>query len=776
VAVGYGGRPDPGRATDLAEFIGLLGDLRTWAGEPSYRALAKRVGPLLRPQQAVPPSTIIDVFKARRRRLNFDLVVGIVRALGLAEPEVAEWRAACVSVHAKAKTSTPVGGSRQLPPDLATFTGREGNLKQLLETAASGTSATVVISAVEGMAGVGKTQLAVHAAHQLVRAGHFADVALYANLRGFDPERSPIDPAVVLDGFLRALGVPGQEIPDDRDLRSAMFRDRMYGRNALILLDNAADEGQVRDLIPAGPSCMVLVTSRRSLAGLDGAVVHQLDVFSHVEALELLTRIVGAERVSAERSTAVEIVEACGLLPIAVTLVASRLRTRPSWKLADLAGFLREGGMDALGVGDRSLRHVFDLSFNGLSDSVQRMFCLLGLHPGTDISASAAAALADTTPVAARTLLELLQDEHLLQQGTSGRYEFHDLLRAYAVGRATSDISSDERDNAVRRVLAWYTVTADAAAQTIGSNGYDTAIPVSETGGYTAHFDSSVEVMDWFTREQANLLDAAELAADLALPYLAWRLPLAQTRFLFEVANWQTLEKAAYLALNASERGSCELSALAEILRQLGTAECNQGKFEESETHLSHALRIFQELGDCEKEVHATASLSWLYMKSGRPERGVEILNQAQSVIDQSGDRFPFAEYVIVNNIAACLHELNRPVDALEYLLNGIGKLQGNPRRWMALRNVGYTYLVLERFADAEEPFREAIGIARELGNHYYHVEMLHGVAKSLKGQGRTAEARECIAQSRQVFDHVGGLEAVGMRERLESSPLWFEE
>ncbi|MER5641290.1 hypothetical protein ABT095_30635 [Kitasatospora sp. NPDC002227] len=235
--------PDPGQAADLAEFIGQLGKLVVWAGAPSHRELARRVGPLLRPPQELSKSTISDAFVPTRRRLNLELVVGIVRALGLDEPVVGRWRDACVRLHAEARTGGPAGVFRQLPADLATFTGREAALRELLKAAeapAGGQPRTVVLSAIEGMGGIGKTRLAVHAAHELVRRGRYRDLQLYVNLRGFDPGQQPADPAEVLDGFLRALEVPAQHIPAGLDARAAMFRDRMHSRRAIVLLDNAA--------------------------------------------------------------------------------------------------------------------------------------------------------------------------------------------------------------------------------------------------------------------------------------------------------------------------------------------------------------------------------------------------------------------------------------------------------------------------------------------------------------------------------------------------------
>ncbi|MFJ5881708.1 NB-ARC domain-containing protein [Kitasatospora cineracea] len=358
-----GAPPDPGRAADLAEFIGLLGALRRWAGQPSYRVLAARTGRLLRPPRTVSAFTVVDAFKPGRRRLDLDLVIGIVRALGLDEREVARWREACLTVHAAARSGGPSGVFRQLPADLATFTGRDTAVRALVAAGADPERRvrTVVISAIEGMAGVGKTRLALHVAHQLVRDGRFTDAQLYVDLHGFDPEREPADPSEVLAAFLRQLGVPAAQVPAGRSERAAMFRHQLRDQAALVLLDNAADENQVRDLIPGSPECLVLVTSRRSLAGLDGADLYPLDVFTEQESLALLARILGPERIAAEPAAARAIIEVCGHLPLALAIVAARLRARPTWSLAHLTARL-ERGLSELETGGRRLRHVFALS------------------------------------------------------------------------------------------------------------------------------------------------------------------------------------------------------------------------------------------------------------------------------------------------------------------------------------------------------------------------------------------------------------------------------
>ena len=423
------------------------------------RTLAKLAGPLLRPPRSLSHTTLSDAFQPGRRRLDLDLVLAVVRALGVREVEVDLWRQAWFRVHVAAKAGGPVAVLRQLPRDLPTFTGRAAALQALLDAVGAdgdpeGGSRTVVVSAIEGMAGVGKTRLAVRAAHELVRSGRFADVQLYADLRGFDPELPPVDPADVLERFLLAVGVPGQQIPATVPERAAMLRDQLLDRETLVLLDNAANEEQVRELIPAGRSCLVIVTSRRTLAGLDGARVHRLDVFTRTEAAQLLARIAGAERIEAEPEAAGRLITVCGALPLALAVAASRLRARPAWTIADLASRLEDDALNALNIGSRSVRPVFDLSYDELPPELRDLFGLLGCLFTHTIAVPVAAAATGLSPAETEDLLEQLVDENLVHSLGAQRYAMHDLLRAYAAERGARDVPEKRRNTAAARLAA----------------------------------------------------------------------------------------------------------------------------------------------------------------------------------------------------------------------------------------------------------------------------------------------------------------------------------
>ena len=768
-----GSRPDPENAADLAEFIELLDQLRMWAGAPSTRSLAKKAGPLMRPPRALSHSTVAEVFQTSRRRLDLDLVTAIIRALGADEATVDRWRAAYLRVHRDAKAGAQAGVLRQLPVDLATFIGREKELAFLIDAAAED-SRTVVISAVEGMAGIGKTQLALHAAHRLVRAGRYTDIQLYANLRGFDPDHEPSDPAAVLDVFLRQLEVPAARVPAGLDERAAMFRDRIHGRQALLLLDNAADDEQLRPLLPASPTCLVMITSRRSLAALDGARTVTLDVLNTEESIQVLARIVGADRVAAEPEAAERIAELCGGLPLAVSIAAARLRSRPVWTLRYLADRLGTR-LEEITAGNRGLARVFDLSYQGLSKRAQHVFRLLGVHPAVDFTAASITALAGVDPGEADRILELLQDERLVQQKVLDRYELHDLLRAYASERATAEISEQERSEAVTAVLKLYVACAMEAALLV--NPYQPLpFPTDDVRGDVVSFRDAKQAVAWYERERPNLLRIFSEAGALGQDHLVVHLALVMTRFEEVARNWRESERLLRAALPyARRRGALE--AQAHLLNALGFTLFQDNRFEPAFSPLEEALALARELHDLVNEQRALNVIALLYTSTGDHERGLELALQALSLREHAEVRAVPRSLSAYATVATCLHGLGRPSEALTYIADSIeeAKAQNDPLIVsVGLHNLGFTYLVLERHAEAIAAFEESIPIAQDLGNRYIQADDLNGIARVLHGQGRVSEAQEMHRRALAVFDDLPESEAARYRRQLEVSPLRY--
>ncbi|MFC5908368.1 ATP-binding protein [Streptacidiphilus monticola] len=753
------GLPEPEQIVDLPHFVTALGQLRLWAGAPSYRSLAKAVGPLMRPPQVVAHTTVTDMFKPGRRRLDVDLVAAVLRALGLDEPTATRWLAACVRVHSEAKTGGSAGALRQLPPDLPTFVGREREIAQVL-AATFGTadpagnadgvgaadSPTVVISAIEGMAGVGKTQLAVHAAHLMVRAGRYADVQLYVNLRGHDPEHPPADPAAVLDAFLRHLDVPAQQIPEDLDGRAAMFRDRLTGRQALLLLDNAADEEQVRPLVPAEPGCLVLVTSRRTLAGLDGAVLHQLAPMTPEESLALLAGIAGAERVEAEPGAAARLVETCGHLPLAVALLASRLRTRPNWKISHLLERLTEAGLDAIAVGRRTLKPIFDLSYDGLPAEAQHLFQALGLFHGTDITARTAATLAGTSTVAAQALLELLQDEHMLQQPAPGRYTMHDLIRAYAAERAAL-LPAPERRAALARTVAWYALSTDAAVAVVAP--HRSQVPVwegrdlAEPGIPTDRFERHDEALAWLTEERQNLAAALEHAQQLDSPFLVETLALLLTDFLAIQDYWEDYLAAEEVRVaNAARQG--DTLTQAQALNGMARALMEKERYVEALRAGHAAMELHADIGTVRMRAATTETVALVHYFQEEYQQSLDWFLKALAL--RREDDYAFGLAATLNNLANVYVELGMADAAMAAQQEAISTAEAAdlPYAVGLLKSAhGQSLRDLGRLDDSAAWLRESIAVFEGLGDHRNHATTLDHLAGVLDRAGRPEEAAE---------------------------------
>src|SRR6266508_1964039 len=437
--------PDPGQARTLDELIERLRSLKIWAGDPSYEVIKNQINAAWtdagRPAgELTKKTTVVDCFRTGRRRVNVDLVIAVVRALHPDAGYVAQWHQALRVVLTETRAAAQVRAQDTLPEDLAEFTGRSSEIDRLrqLPTHGAGSGAAVVIAAIEGMAGVGKTRLAVHAGHLLAGEQPF-DQTLFVNLRGFhpDPAQPPADPAAVLDSFLRLLGVPGHQIPHDLSARTGLYRQRLAGMRALVVLDNAADEQQVEPLLPGSPGGLTLITSRRSLAGLRMATHLPVDVFTPDEAHDFLTRAVPGIPAGDDPTAAARVAQRCGYLPLALGPVAAHMRAKPRWTLTDHADRLDERHHDRRL--DDGVELALSLSYQHLPPDRRRLFRLLALHPGNDIDLYAAAALAQLDLDTAHEHLRQLTADHLLQQATAGRFAFHDLVRAYAAGRTVDE-------------------------------------------------------------------------------------------------------------------------------------------------------------------------------------------------------------------------------------------------------------------------------------------------------------------------------------------------
>jgi hypothetical protein len=423
---------------------------------------------------------------------------------------------------------------RQLPADVGGFVNRlpELNLLDTILDAEGAGPPQAGLFVIAGTAGVGKTSLAIHWAHRVHH--RFPDGQLCVNLRGYDPG-TPLTAEMVLDRFLRALDVPPKAIPTDVEAKSALYRTLLADRRALILLDNAAAVGQVRPLLPGSPGCLVLVTSRNRLSGLgvrDGARRLTVELLPEPDAIDLLRTLTASYRAHEDPDAFTELARLCARLPLALRIAAERAASRPRMPLADLIRDLRDESAlwEALSADDEddadAVRTVFAWSCRALPEPAARLFRLLGLHPGPEFGTSIVAALSRLSTIESRRLLDVLVGAHLIEQTGPERYQFHDLLRAYAIDQVTHQESSKDRQMTTQRILTWYLHSANTAESRIGALDLHIALDPPEPTLPLPTFDTPRDAAVWLDLEQPNLLAATRVAAnDPDLRPLAWRLP-----------------------------------------------------------------------------------------------------------------------------------------------------------------------------------------------------------------------------------------------------------
>jgi transcriptional regulator with XRE-family HTH domain len=470
---------------DAVSFSDLLRQYRTAAGL-TQRELAERANLSIRTIQNMEQGHSVRPYQRTVRLL--------ASALDVTGPAAAELSDLARQRNGSAGTDPVSAPPRQLPPAAAQFVGREAELDaltdMLAESGGSGSGGVVVISAINGTAGIGKTTLALHWAHRA--AARFPDGQLYVDLRGFSAG-APVTPSEAIRSFLDALGLAPESLPAGEEAQAALFRSSVAGRRLLIVLDNARDAGQVRPLLPGSPGCMVLVTSRASLDGLavsEGARLLTLDVLSEQEARQLLAARLGGERLAADPLAVSELIRLCAELPLALTVAAARVISRPGFPLAAAAAELREaaGRLDALETGDlaSSVRPVFSWSYRNLSEPAAAMFRLVGLHPGPDLTVPAAASSAGIPLRAARRCLDELTRAHMLAEQPPGRFRCHDLLRAYADEQAAG-LSEDDRRQVLCPDLDHYVHTGHRASALLNPHRAPIAIKAAACSAAAAN-------------------------------------------------------------------------------------------------------------------------------------------------------------------------------------------------------------------------------------------------------------------------------------------------
>jgi DNA-binding SARP family transcriptional activator len=660
----------------------------------------------------------------------------------------------------------------QVPPEAAGFAGRAAELRQL-HVMLPVTAVAAPVMVVTGTAGVGKTTLAVRFARQV--APRFPDGQLYVNLRGFDPSGAPTEPTTVLRIFFEALGVPASQVPDTLDAQTGLFRSLLEGKRMLLLLDNARSTGQVRPLLPGSPGCMVVITSRSQLTGLvaaEGARPLPLDVLSAAEARELLAARVGPERVTAEPEAAAELIERCDRLPLALSVTCARAVTRPGAALADLAAELRDarGRLDALETGDvlTDLRAVFSWSYRNLSQPAARMFRLLGVHPGPDVSVPAAASLAGLPTAQARAALAELTRASLLTEDVAGRLGCHELLRAYAAEQAAAGESEAERAAARCRLLDHYVRTASAASARLYPAIGHVELPPALPDVTPESFGSYDAALAWF-RAEHRVLHAviAMAAADPALDGYCWTLAWYWSPFLNRRRELHELAALQRTALSCAERLGDPVG-LAHVHYDLGQVTGRLGDFAPGYEHLMWALELFTQLGDqasIGQVRHGLAvMLTW-------EERYTEALEHATEALRL---RRAFADPAVVayseNAVGWIYAHLGRHTEALRHCGRALELHRRAGSRSGAadtLDSIGYAYDGLADYAQAIVHYEQALEIYREIGDPESQSSSLIRLGDAQLAAGLPAHARHSWEQALAVLTQVPGADTRQVRGRL---------
>jgi DNA-binding SARP family transcriptional activator/tetratricopeptide (TPR) repeat protein len=723
----------------------------------------------------------LAVYAQARSRLNRELGIDPGPELRAAHERVLRQQlgddeAPAEPVPAGPATAAPMVRPAQLPADLPTFTGRvaELNRARALLADPERVASSLVIGAIDGMAGIGKTTLAVHWAHEV--ADRFPDGQLYVNLRGFDPGGAVLDPADAVRGFLEGLGVPPKQVPAGLPAQAALYRSLLAGRRMLILLDNARDAEQVRPLLPGSAGCLVIVTSRNrpdSLIAADGAHPLTLDLLSVNEARTALESRLGAGRIAAEPEAVDEIIDACGRLPLALAVVAARAAAHPDFPLSAFAAELRDaaGSLEAFSDGGAGTdaRAVFSWSYQTLSPEAARLFRLLSLHPGPDVSAAAVASLSGTGPRQTRPPLAELTRAHLLTERLPGRYAFHDLLRAYAT-ELTEDLDSEtDRRAAVSRVLDHYLHSALAVDKVLSPHREPIPQPARSPGVTPVSPDGAERAGAWLNAEYAVLLAAIRRAAHDGFERHAWQLTWAIQPFFDRSGRWYDWADAQHLAL-AAARAASDREGLAYAHRGWGILNSRRNRNEESRAALERALRLFEEQGNIVEQAHVHMVLGSVLSRI--PHHETEGMRHTEECLRL----YRAAEHRIgqawaLNNLGFFASQgLGDHAMALDYCQQALvvhqelGDVHGEANAW---DSIAFAHAQLGNHDEAIAGYRHALELHTVTGDRYYLSATLVRLGDAHHDAGEDGAAREVWERALATLTELDHPDAASVQEKL---------
>ncbi|MFI9811232.1 AfsR/SARP family transcriptional regulator [Saccharothrix variisporea] len=662
----------------------------------------------------------------------------------------------------RAQTGTPARRApAQLPIVPADFTGRATAIAEMVAMLTSDAAPTCVVA---GQGGAGKSTLALRVAHDL--APSFPDGQLYVDLRG--ASGSPTPPVEVLGRFLRALGSDPAAVPDSLDERADHFRTLLSTRRMLVVLDDAAGEGQVRPLLPGGAGNAVIVTARRRLPGLAGATHVQLDVMSEDEAVALLGRIAGPQRVAAEPDQARELVRLCGFLPLPVRIVGARLASRSYWTLAAMVARLADETrrLDELAVADQQVRAGIEVTYRGLDErsrAALRALCWMSLP---DFPAWVTARLLDIPTDDADLAIEALLDAHLMAVVTvdgvgQPRFRIHELIQIYGREQAAAADPPEHRAAAVRRVLGtWLRLVDQAGAHAPGGTipfapELPRDEPVDPVDQVTAG-PSGTAPAAWLEAEQAALVAAVERAAALGLVDSAVALATALGGSVFALGNQFEAWRRTHTAALAAARDAGDRAAEAVMLAQLGQLYYTQDNYGPAHQHLLEALTTFRELGDPRGEATAQASLGWICREQGRLPEALHFLRQAHAYFTTTS-LDPAIGYTgrLIGTTLLEQGEFDQARADLTEALAAYRRCGSRHGEALVLRSLGLVHRAVGELDEALALSTEALAILRAIGDEKHEAYGLQAVAKTLVRLGRGDEAGPMLDQAMAICERL---------------------
>jgi tetratricopeptide (TPR) repeat protein/transcriptional regulator with XRE-family HTH domain len=728
------------------DFAGLLRELRVKA-QLTQEELAEAA--------RLSTRTVSDLERGVNRKAHKDTARLLADALGLIGQVRAQFEGAARGrIPSVAGTGGVATATRTLPRDIASFTGRQQDLEQLAE-AAAGSGGVIGIHTIGGMAGVGKTAFAVHAAHQL--ADRFPAGQIFLPLHGHTPGQQPVEPADALASLLLTAGVPAAQIPPSLEARMALWRDWLAGRQMLLVLDDAVGSEQVRPLLPGFGESLALVTSRRHLTALEDATVVSLDTLPPGQAAALLVRLAGRAGLSPADPAVAELTRLCGYLPLAIGMVARQLHHHPTWSLGKRAAELTAAvdRVELMATENLSVAAAFNLSYQDLTEDQQRLFRRLGLHPGTDIDDYAAAALDDTDLAAARRGLEALYDQYLLAEPAQGRYLLHDLLREHARALAGRLDPDDDRDDATTRLLDYYQYTAARADALIARLPRPAPVAEAKPAAVPALADRE-QALGWARAERASLLACLDHAVGTGQHARVIALTAGLAGLLRRDGPWADAITRHTAAIQAAQHLGDRLGQ-AGALSDLGDVRRLTSDYPTAAQVLEEALGIYRDIGDRLGQANALNDLGDVRLATGDYPAAAQVLEQALDIYRDIGDRLGQANALRNLGVGRRLtDDYPAAAQALELALDiyrDIGDRFGQAR---ALNILGDVRLATGDYSAAAHAQEQALDIYRDIGDRLGQANALHYLGDVRLATGDYPAAAQAEEQALDIYRDIG--------------------